>query len=192
MYITTHNHAKMTDFGNFRGLLYPHPWTDPGEIWYARVVEYTCRLRLRAEFYLDRFILTPLVGEKPSILPLFQLCHSAVAPPSVAETKLNAGAHLQTFPYPTTPRSFSYSNAFMAKWRSQTLSFKKRDGQTKNKQKKHQTFSSPGGARNPSPTKLGMVIEEVRTFLVPPNHVRLRRIVSPLGGAENLGYRAHP
>jgi len=36
------------------------------------------------------------------------------------------------------PRSFPYSNAFIAKWRSQTLSFKKRDGQ-KNKQKNKQT-----------------------------------------------------
>lgn len=34
-----------------------------------------------------------------TILPFFfQLCHSVVAPPSVAETKLNTSAHLQTFP----------------------------------------------------------------------------------------------
>jgi len=36
----------------------------------------------------------------------FQICHSAVAPPSVVETKLNAGAKLQTFFFPIMPRSF--------------------------------------------------------------------------------------
>jgi len=29
---------KMTDVGNILGLLYPHPWTDLGHIWPARVV----------------------------------------------------------------------------------------------------------------------------------------------------------
>ena len=53
-----------------------------------------------------------------------------MAPPSVVETKLNAGAHLQTFPFLMIPRSFPYSNAFIAKWRSQSLSFKKLDEHT--------------------------------------------------------------
>jgi len=48
---------------------------------------------------------------------------------------------------------------------------------------KHQTFSPHGGVRYPSPTKLGMVIEDVLTFLASPKHVRLRRTVSPLQGA---------
>ena len=47
-----------------------------------------------------------------------------VAPPSVAETKSNSNAHLQTFPYPTIPRSFSNSNVLMTKWRLRTLSLK--------------------------------------------------------------------
>jgi len=64
----------------------------------------------------------------------------------------------------------------------------KLDWQTKqNKQKnKHPTFSPPGSARCPNQTKLGTVIEEVRTFLAPPKHVRFRRMVLPLGGAVNL------
>jgi len=38
--------------------------------------------------------------------------------------KIEAGVQLQAFPFPTILRSRPYSNAFMAKWRSQTLSFK--------------------------------------------------------------------
>jgi len=34
---------------------------------------------------------------------------------SVVETKLDAGAHLQIFPYPTIPRSFPTSNELMVK-----------------------------------------------------------------------------
>jgi len=37
-----------------------------------------------------------------------------VAPTSGAETKLNAGAHLQTFHYPTVSKAFPYSTALMA------------------------------------------------------------------------------
>jgi len=73
--------------------------------------------------------------------------------------------HLQTFPYPSVPNLFLNSNSFMVIWRSQTLSFQKHDGQ------KHQTFCSPGGVRSPSPTKLGMVIEEVCSILGGLKHV---------------------
>ena len=37
--------------------------------------------------------------------------------------KLNTGAQLQTFPYPTAPKSFLFSNVFMAKSGEQTLTF---------------------------------------------------------------------
>ena len=37
--------------------------------------------------------------------------------------KLNTGAQLQTFPYPTASKSFLYSNAFMVKSGAQTLTF---------------------------------------------------------------------
>ena len=35
LYITTHDHAKITNVGNVRGLLHPHPWIDPRQIWLA-------------------------------------------------------------------------------------------------------------------------------------------------------------
>ena len=70
----------------------------------------------------------------------------------------------------------------------------KRDGQT-NKQTDRQTdkklnvFGHPGGGWNPSPTKLGKVIEdlEARAHSCTSKTFGVWRIVSPLGGAENLG-----
>jgi len=98
-------------------------------------------------------------------------------------------AHVQKLPCPTIPRSFRNSKAFTAKWRSQSLLFESvTDKQkTQKNQQKHRTFLPPGGARYPSPTELGMVIEEVRTLLAPRKHVRLRRIVLPLGALNIWG-----
>ena len=52
---------------------------------------------------LDRFILGfDLANSPPRFFsPHFQLRHPVLAPPSGVETKLNVGAQLQTFPYPT-------------------------------------------------------------------------------------------
>jgi len=43
-----------------------------------------------------------MMGENPQFLPYFQL--RVVAPSGNVEKKLNAGAKLQTFPYPTTSK----------------------------------------------------------------------------------------
>jgi len=69
-----------------------------------------------------------------------------VSPIASSLKKLNTGAQLQTFPYPTVLKLFLYSNALMAKLGAQTLKFKKRDGQT-NRQtnKKLNIFGHPGG-----------------------------------------------
>ena len=65
----------------------------------------------------------------------------------------------------------------------------KRDEQTDkqtnkqtDKQKKLNVFGHPGGGCNPSPAKLGAVIEDLELKLF-----RIRCVVSPLGGAQNLG-----
>jgi len=87
-----------------------------------------------------------------------------VSPIGNSLTKLNTGAQLQTFPYPTASKSFLYSNAFMAKLGAQTLTFKSvTDKQTK----KHNVFGHPGGGWNPRPTKLGIVIEDLEHVLAP-------------------------
>jgi len=110
----------------------------------------------------DVFVAT--YSRKKTELRSFQILSSQVAPPSLLHKKSNVGAHLQTFPYPMVPNLFLNSNSFMVMWHSQTLSLQKRDRQKTNK-KKHRTFGSSGGVRSPSPTKLGMVIEEARPIL---------------------------
>jgi len=86
---------------------------------------------------------------------------------------LNAGERLQTFPYPTIPRLFPHSKAFTVN--AQTLLFESVTDKQKNN--KNINFFDPGGTRYPRPTKLGMVIEDVRTLLAPLIHVRLQRTV---------------
>lgn len=92
------------------------------------VLEYTHGLHLPAKFYWIRFIPSLLRMENFNVS--FSTFAAVLAPPSVLQTKLNVGTHLQTFPSPTIPRPFPYVNAFMAKCRSQTMSFKKHDGKT--------------------------------------------------------------
>ena len=41
-----------------------------------------------AELHLDRFIVSPLMGHKFQILPFYQLCRSALAPPSFGRDKI--------------------------------------------------------------------------------------------------------
>ena len=59
-------------------------------------------------------------------------------------TKLNTGAQLQTFPYPTASKLFLYSYAFMAKWDAQSLTFK---SVTNRQTNSHQTWHGDRGPR---------------------------------------------
>ena len=100
------------------------------------------------------------LAAKPLSFAVFGLQHLVASPVGGNLRKLNTGAQLQTFPYPTVSKSFLYSNAFMAK--SGAISdVHKRDGQTN---EKHQRFWPPGWW-NPSPIKLGMVIEDLEHVL---------------------------
>jgi len=112
-----------------------------------------------------RFIVSRSRGENPQIFPHCQIQHSVTAPLGSAETKLNANAQLQTFPYPLISKLFPYSNFLMAKLLAQTLPFKKRGGQTKNK---HQTFTPSRGGVKFQPAILDMEIEEVSTIFRHP------------------------
>jgi len=90
LYITTHNHAEMTYVGNFWNLLYQHG-PHLGQILQARV-DLRCTLKFRRIWYM----LSAIKSERNPILPyFFQICHSAVVPPSIVETKLNADARLR-------------------------------------------------------------------------------------------------
>ena len=81
----------------------------------------------------------PLAAKTPpnfcQFLRFFGLRHLVLSPIGNSLTKLNTTAQLQTFPYPTASKSFLYSNAFMAKWGAQTLTFKSVTDKQTNRQK---------------------------------------------------------
>ena len=64
--------------------------------------------------------------------------------------KMNTGAQLTTFPYPTVSKSFLSSSAFMAKSRAESLMLKsvtdrQTDSQRNRQTKKLNVFGRPGG-----------------------------------------------
>ena len=137
---------KNPNFGQivtFWGLLYRPPFTDEGQM---RCAIADPRYTTHAKFRLDRFILSSSVFEKRQFLPFFGLRHLALSPTGNSLTKLNTGAQLQTFPYPTASKSFQYSNAFVAKSGAQSLTFQRVTNKA-NKQtdKKLNVFGHPGG-----------------------------------------------
>jgi len=101
--------------------LYYTPLTDQGQIWHASVDQWY--MLFPGKFHFGRFIVSPLMNVKPEIWPYFQIQPSVLAPSGGKETKLNAGAHLQTFPYPTISKSLLNSDGLMAIMRA-TLPFK--------------------------------------------------------------------
>ena len=82
----------------------------------------------------------PVAAKNPQCLPFFGLRHLVVSPVGSSLRKLNTGAQLQTFPYPTASKSFLYSNAFMAKSGAQSLTFKSVTARQTDRQKKTQRF----------------------------------------------------
>jgi len=186
-------------FWHFWGLLYRRPFTDEGQIWCAigdPRCTLNCQISSRSVYSVVLWRQeTPIFGD---FCRFWTSAFSDVANWYINLRKLSTGAQLQTFPYPTVSKSFLYSNAFMAKSGVQTLTFTSvTDWQTNrqtNRQidKKLNVCSHHGGGWNPSPTKLGMVIEDPEHVLAPPKLLGIWRIVSPLGGAENLGVTRHP
>jgi len=82
---------------------------------------------------------------------------------------------------------FSTPNAFMAKSGTQA-DVQKRDEQTEGQtDKKTQRFWPLRRRLNLSPTKLGMVIEDLEHVLTHPRILGIPCIVAPLWGAENSG-----
>jgi len=69
--------------------------------------------------------------------------------------------------------------------RAHNSDVQKRDEQT-DRQRTLDVFSRPGGAWNPSPTKVGMAIDNLEHVLTPLKRLGSHAVL-PLGGAENLG-----
>ena len=62
-----------------------------------------------SNFVLIGLFCRPLAAKNPQFLQFFGLRHLALSPVGNSLTKLNTGAQLQTFPYPTALKSFLYS-----------------------------------------------------------------------------------
>ena len=120
----------------FLGAPVPTPFTDEGQIWCAIAdlrYTFTCEISSRSVYSVV------LWRRKTPIFSAF----SGVASWQQPE-KVDHGAQLQTFPYPTVSKSFLYSNAFMAKLSVQTLTFKSVTERQANKQpKKLNVFDHP-------------------------------------------------
>jgi len=126
-----------------------------------------------------------LLAKNPNFCRFFGLQHLVLLPIGRSLRKLNTGAQLQTFPYPTASKSFLYSNAFMAKSSAQSLTFKSVTNKKTNK--KTQRFWAPQLWVKSEPHQSRHGDRGPRARSCTSKLFRVRRIVSPLGGAQNLG-----
>ena len=132
--------ARNHNFGQiltFWGLLYRPPLTDDGQIWCATAYPRYALTRQMSSGSVYSVVLC--WRKKKQFLAFFRLRHLVLSPVGNSLTKLNTGAQLQTFPYPTASKSFLYSNFFMAKSGAQSLTFKS----VTNKQTDKQTNFTP-------------------------------------------------
>ena len=128
-----HNFGQFLTFG---GLLYRPPFTDEGQILCAIAdprSTLTCQISSRSVYSVT-------LWRQKQFLPCFGFPHLVVSPVGSSLRKLNTGAQLQTFPYPTASKSFLCSNAFMAKSGAQSLTFKSVTDRQTDRQTKNSTF----------------------------------------------------
>jgi len=163
--VEKHNFGQILTFW---GLLYRPRFTDEGHIWCA-IADPRCTLMCQIS---PRSVYSvALCWQEPPIFDVFGLRHLVLSPIGNSQAKLNTGAQLQTFAYPTASKPFLYSNAFMAKSGAQSLTCKSvTNKQTDRQTRKTQHFWPPrrGGGLNPTPTKLGTVIEDLEHGLTSP------------------------
>ena len=118
-------------------------------------------------------------------LTFFGLRHLVMSPIVISLRQLSMRPQLQTFPYPTASKSFLYSKAFMAKSGAQTLTFKSVTDKQTNRQKT-QRFWPPRRRVKSEPHQTWRGDRGLRARSCSSKTFRVRRTVSPLGGAQNL------
>jgi len=109
--------SRNRNFGQiltFGGLLYSAPFTDEGQIWYAKV-DPDQRSMLTRQILSSLVYSDLLVWRKTPNFAIFRLQHFVASPIGGVWRKLNVNAQPQTFPYPKVSKSFLCSNNFMAK-----------------------------------------------------------------------------
>jgi len=126
----------------FLGAPVSTPFTDEGQIWRAIAdprSTLTCQISPRSVYFVALWRQKNIFFH---ILSNFGLWHLVVSPIGSSLRKLNTGAQLQTFPCPMVSKSFLYSNVFMEKSGTQSLTFKSVTKRQTNRQTDKQTKSS--------------------------------------------------
>jgi len=178
-----HNFRKILTFGG--GLLYRPTFTAESEIWCAIAdprYTLTCQLSSRSVYSVA------LWRRKTQNFVAFGLRPFVVSPIGSNLRKLNTGVMDNYKPSPIQ----RYQNRFCTSapsWRNRVHKLWHSRAWRTDKQtdKKLNVFCCPSGWWNPSPTKLGTVIEDLEHVLAPIELLGIRHIVLSLGGAENLG-----
>jgi len=123
------------------GLLYRPPFADEGQIWCAIANPRCTHAYLPTCISIGSFC-RPLCAKTPNFCRFLDF--GMLSPIGSSLRKLNTAAQLKAFPYPTTSKSFLYSNAFMTKSGAQSLTFKSMTNkQTERQTKKPQRFWPP-------------------------------------------------
>jgi len=155
----------MTDFWFFEGSC-TNPFTNPSQIWQTRVHPWStliCQI-----LYLSVHFVA--LEKQPPNFTVYST--SSFCGGSAQRCSDTVERRCTTTNLSDDINRFLYSCALIAKWRSQNSSFE--SVTDKYKDKNAELFLFLGSMRNPSPSKLDMVIEEVCTFLASPKHVRIR------------------
>ena len=127
------------------------------------LLEYTHGVHGSAKFHLIRCFSSPLRSEKPPILQFFNFVIPWWLRPALQRqswTWVHIYKHIQRYQGRFRIPKRSWQSGVHELFKS--VMYKKSN-------KKHRTFSFPGGALYPSPTKPGIVIVEFCTLLAPQN-----------------------
>ena len=177
---------KTTIFGKFRhfwGLMYRPPFTDEGQIWCAIAdpwYTFTCKISSPSVYSCG--------SEKPQFFAVFWTSAFSDVANWHQSQKVEHGCTTINLPLSNGIKIVSVLQRLHGEIERTNSDVQKRDGQTK----KLNVFGHPGSGWNPSPTKLGMVIEDLEHVLAPLKLLGVWCILSPLGGTEKLGETRPP
>ena len=129
-------------------------------VWYSRPTVYA---------YVPNFVsiglfCRPLLPKNPNFCRFWTSAFRVVASWQQSHKVVEHGCTTTNLALSTASKSLLYSNAFMAKSGAQSLTFKNVHDEQTDRQTLN-VFGHPGGGLQPSPTKLGRVIEDLFLFI---------------------------
>jgi len=147
-----------------------------------------CYSRPTAYAYVSNFVsiclfCRPLAAKSPNFAIFSTLAFSGIASWQQSE-KVEHGCTTTNLPLSNGIKIVSVLQCLHGEIGHKNSDVQKSDEQT---DKKTQRFCHPGGGWNPSPTKLGMVIENLELVLAPWKLLKVWCIVLPLGALKIWG-----